>query len=143
MQLGGKSNPLLFLRRDQPLVQRADLTLLLLALRQVDDEGHSLVSVLLEGGYADQHGHAAAVLPEVLLLEWLQSPALRELGDQPLIAFAPFRGSQVPPDQATSGEILAVVSHDGEERVVRVDDPPFELSDEDADDVGVDQTSDP
>src|SRR5262249_15885335 len=104
---------------------------------------HSLVPVLLEGGRADKHGYTAAVLPEVLLLEGLQGPALRELWDQPLVAVAPFWRSQVRPAHAAGGEILAVVSHHGEECIIRLENPPLELRNEYADDVGVDQASDP
>ena len=99
-----------------------------------------MVPGFLEGRHADEHGHAAAVFPEVLLLERLQSPAHFELGHPAsFVAITPFRGSQVRPVQATRDEILAVVSHHGEERVIRLENPTFELPDEDPDDVGVDQ----
>src|SRR5262245_7371657 len=40
----------------------------LLALRQVEHESDTLIPAFLEGRRADQHGNAAAVFPEVLLL---------------------------------------------------------------------------
>lgn len=44
--------------------------------------------------------------------------------------------------QATRGEILSVVSHDAEKRVIRLKNATFEIPDDDPDDVGVDQASD-
>ena len=55
---------------------------------------------------------------------------------------APFRRRQVRPADATRDEIFTVVSHHLEERVIGLDDPIFAIEDEDADDVGVDQTPD-
>ncbi|MGA7263176.1 MAG: hypothetical protein WCA23_11740 [Stellaceae bacterium] len=44
--------------------------------------------------------------------------------------------------QATRGEILSVVSHHAEKRVIRVKNATFEIPDDDPDDVGVDQAPD-
>ena len=57
-------------------------------------------------------------------------------------AVAPFRRSQVRPADAARGEVLAVVSHDAEKRVIGLDDPAVEVPDEDPDDIGVDQAPD-
>ena len=101
-----------------------------------------MISTFFEHRPADQHGHAAAVLPEVLLLEWLDSPDQLQLCHGPRVAVAPFRRRQARPVQATRGEILSVVSHDAEKRVIRLKNATFEIPDDDPDDIGVDQTPD-
>ena len=115
-----------------------------LALGQVEDVCHTLVSGVLKGRHTDEHGHAAAVFPKVLLLERLQGSAHFELGHPvSFVAITPFRRSQVSPVQATRDEIVTVVSHHGEKRVVRLENPPVDFPDEDPDDVGIDEAPDP
>ena len=58
------------------------------------------------------------------------------------MSLAPFRRRQVRPAHATRDEILTIVSHHAEKRVIGLDDLPFEIPDEDPDDVGVDQAPD-
>ena len=113
-----------------------------LALGQIEHEGDTLVPAFFEGRRAEQHGHTAAVLPEVLLLERLQAPALLVLFHQPRVAVAPFRRRQICPAYATGDEILAVVSHHTEKRVIGLENLTFEIPNEDPDDVGVDQAPD-
>ena len=64
----------LHLHLAEPPLALARLGFHSLALGQVEHEGDTLGPALLEGRPADQHGHAAAVLAEVLLLEGLQLP---------------------------------------------------------------------
>ena len=55
---------------------------------------------------------------------------------------APFGGCHVRPAHSTRDKILAAVSHHVEKGVVGVEEPPLEIEDDDADDVGVEQTPD-
>ena len=45
-----------------------------LALGQIEHERDALVSTSFEGRRPDQHRHAAAVFPQIFLLEWLRDP---------------------------------------------------------------------
>ena len=91
---------------------------------------------------ADQHGNTAAVFPEVLLLERLRFPVI--------FSSAPHRSSRSRHSGGVSSvqrtrpddEILAVVSHHAQKRVIGLNDPTFEIPDENPDDVGVDQAPD-
>src|SRR6185369_11708575 len=58
------------------------------------------------------------------------------------MAIAPLWWRQVRPADAPRDEIVAVVSHHTEERVIGLDDPKFVIKDEDADNVGVDEAPD-
>src|SRR4029453_11787655 len=109
------------------------------ALRQVEHESDTLIPAFLEGCRADQHGNTAAVFPEVLLLKRLQTPGHLQLGHASFIAVTPFGWRQLRPTYATRDEILTVVADHAEKCVVRLDDPAFEIPDEDADDVGSNQ----
>src|SRR6478609_6086280 len=98
-----------------------------------------MILTFFEARYTDQHGHAAAIFPYVLLLERLHAPLLR---DPPLlVAVAPFRRCKVSPAQTARDEILTVVSHDAEKCVIALQNPTSTLPDDDPDDVGVDQAS--
>jgi len=80
MYFAGDAAPFLFANRLQVSGQGAQLfagitqsLLGPLAFRQVEHESYTLISAFLEGRHADQHGNAAAVFPEVLLLKRLQT----------------------------------------------------------------------
>src|SRR5258705_6765503 len=61
----------------------------LFAVREIEDERDPLILTFFEARYTNQHGHTAAIFPEILLLERLHAPLLR---DPPsLVAVAPFR----------------------------------------------------
>src|SRR5262249_3300185 len=101
VKLAGNPSPLLLLCRDQPIVQRADLPLLLLALSQVQYECHALVDRPLEDRATDKHGDAGAVFAEELPFMGLNCSRLFQLGQRAHLAVAPLRGSQIgPPDTA-------------------------------------------
>ncbi len=102
-----------------------------------------MVGAFFEGCRADEHGHAAAVLAEVLLLKRGQDPGPLQLW-HPLsgIAVEPFRWGQVGPADATRCEILTIVAHDAEKGVIGLEDPAFEIPYDDPDDVSVDQAPD-
>ena len=112
-----------------------------LALGQVEHESCTLISALLEGRHADQHGNAAAVFPEALLLKRLQTPVLQMLLDQSRIAIAPLRWREVGPAYAARDEILMVEPHDVEKGFIRLQNPAVEIPHEDADDVGVERAT--
>ncbi len=113
-----------------------------LALGQIQHEGHALVSLFVARGRAEQHRHTAPILAQQLLLVRLQAPGHLQLLNVPCAAVAPFRRRQVRPAHATGDEILTVVPHHAEKRVIGLDNPTVELPEVDPDDVGVDQTPD-
>ena len=84
------------------------------------------ISAFVERRRADQHRHTAAVLAEVLLLKWFASPGHLYLFNGPRVAVAPFRRRQIRPAHATGDEILAIVSHHVEKRVVGLNDATFQ-----------------
>src|SRR5271166_370948 len=130
------------LRLAVALLALARLGLRPFALSQVDYESYTLMPGF-EQRYADQHGHTATVLPEILLLHRLQPAVPPELY-QPrcLSAIEPFRRREVPPVQASRGEIITVEAQQMKKGVIGFEDPTFELPSEDADDVGVDEAPD-
>src|SRR5262249_6267795 len=88
-------------------------------------------------------GNTAAIFAEVLLLERLQAPSRLQLWDpSSYVEIEPFRRRQVRPAQATADEIFTIVAKHLKECIVGFRDLAFELPDEDADDVGIEQTSD-
>src|SRR5262249_47530260 len=113
------------------------------ALSQIENKRDTLVAAFFEARHTDQHGHTAAILPEVLLLERLQAPGHLQLRDPPPpMPVEPFRGRKVRPAQAARDKILTVVSHHAKKRVIGLKNPTSKLPDDDPNDVGVDQTSD-
>src|ERR1700676_2031426 len=77
-----------------------------LALGQIEYESNTFLSAFFEARRADQHGHTAAVFPEILLLERLHGSGPLQLFNGLCIAPAPFRRRQVRPAWATGHEIL-------------------------------------
>ncbi len=72
--------------------------------------------------------HAASVLTEILFLEWLYAPCIFLSPDPPsFVPIEPFRRCQGSPEQATRGEILTVVPHDAQSRVVGLQNGTFRL----------------
>src|SRR5882672_4805975 len=82
-----------------------------LLFTQVEDEHDALVRTLKPRA-SNQHGHTAAVLPEILLLVCLKNPSCQELCQGTFVAFAPFGRRQIRPAQSTRDEVLtAVLQH--------------------------------
>src|SRR5262249_10259447 len=79
-----------------------------LLFAQVEDEHDTLVRTLKPRA-SNQHGHAAAVFPEILLLVCLKNPSCQELCYGAFGALAPFGRRQIRPAQSTRDEILMVV----------------------------------
>jgi hypothetical protein len=101
-----------------------------------------LISFLVERGDADQHGDAAAVLAEIFLFKGLHGSARVHLCQRPRVALAPFPRGQICPIHAPRGEILSVVSHHPQERVISLNNLAVDVPDDDPDDIGVDQSPD-
>src|SRR5580700_3412372 len=59
-----------------------------LLFAQIEDEHNALVRTLKPGA-SNQHGHASAVFPEILLLICLKNPGCQELFQGTFVAFAP------------------------------------------------------
>src|SRR3954469_16513972 len=85
----------------------SDLFLGALLFAQVEDEHDALVRIL-KARASNQHGYAAAVFPEVLLLV-MKNASFKELCQGTFVALAPFGRRQVRPAQSTRDEILTVV----------------------------------
>ncbi len=88
-----------------------------LALGQVDDEGHASVSLLVECGNAHQHGHARLPsLAQVLLLEREGAPRHSRFRGPPCVALVPSWRNQGGRAQAALRRDLSLVSHQCGER---------------------------
>src|SRR6266404_3546292 len=82
-----------------------------LLFTQVEDEYNALVRTLKQRA-SNQHGQAAAIFPEKLLLVWLKHPGCQCLCQGTLVALAQFGRRQIRPAQSTRDEILtAVLQH--------------------------------
>jgi hypothetical protein len=112
------------------------------ALCQVEHEGDMPVFSSLNARFANEHGHAAAVLPEILFLEWLSSTRHRSLGESLCGTIAPFRRRQIHPADKASQEILASVPYEAKQRVIGFDHLTVARTHADPDNVGVDQPPD-
>src|SRR5271166_6299371 len=124
---------------------RSQLLLGPLARGQIEHEGNG-VGLVFEARRPDQYGHTAAVLPQILLLIWLDGSGHLQLSHSPCIAVTPFRRRQLCPPHTTRNDVFTVVSYHAQKRVIGLDnwpvDLPFDRPDEDSDDVGVDETTD-
>jgi hypothetical protein len=69
-----------------------------LLFAQIEHESDTFVPASFEERAADQHGHAAAVFPKVLLLERSEGPSRLYLCDGPFVPVTPFRRRQVRPN---------------------------------------------
>src|SRR5262249_1872935 len=124
------------------LLQRPDLGLGPLLLTQVEYECDAFLAAFLEQRTAGQHGDAAAVLPEELLLIGLYGRSGLDFGHRAFVALAPFRRRQLRPPHRTRQEIVTAVLDHAEKRIVRLENPTLEIPEADSDDVGVDQSPD-
>ena len=105
---------------------------------QVEDEPDALVSTLKQRT-SNQHGHAAAIFPEILLLVWLNRPGSLQFYHGAFVALAPFGRRQIGPTHSTRNEIFTAVLHHAQKRFVGSGDRTSEVPDEDSQNVGVDQ----
>src|SRR3979490_495171 len=96
-----------------------------LALGQIQHKGDALVSAFVEGRSAEKHGHAAAVLPKVLLLERFVASGRPELYHSLFVGVLPFGGCQRSPAEPTRNEIVAAVSHHTEKGFIGVENATF------------------
>src|SRR6266581_596680 len=79
-----------------------------LLFAQIEDEHDALVRTLKQRA-SNQHGQAAAIFPEKLLLVWLKNPGCQCLCQGTFVALAPFGRRQIHPAQSARVEILAAV----------------------------------
>src|SRR6202048_510025 len=93
------------------LFRLAQLHLGALALSQIEHKGDALVAGSVESRRADKDGHAAAVVPQVLLLVSFAASRRPELCDRPFVSVLPFGRRKVGPAQATRNDIVAAMSH--------------------------------
>src|SRR5208337_209071 len=91
----------------------------------------------------EQNGNAGPLLPDVLLLDWWQHSSPLVLLYPMCVAVVPLRRRQVRPADAAGDEVLAIISHHVEKRVVSLKNATIEIPDENSDDVGVDQPPNP
>src|SRR5216684_1200699 len=96
------------LRFRQVRFTRSEGLLSPLLFAQVEDEHDALVRTLKQRA-SNQHGQAAAIFPEKLLLVWLKNAACQGLCQGTLVALAQFGRRQIRPEQSTRDEILTVV----------------------------------
>src|SRR5438445_4370899 len=116
-----------------------DLFLGALLFAQLEDERDTLVSTFKQCT-SNQHGHAAAIFPEKLLLVWLRSPGGLQSRHGTFVALAPFGRCQISPEHSTRDEILTAVLQHAQKGFIGTDDTrAFDVPDEDPQNVGVDQ----
>ena len=106
-----------------------------LAFGQIEDVGDPLPGLPLEAGSPDQHGHPAAILPEILLLAGLHLARPREFFSLFVgMHFLPFRRRDVEPSKPRL-QILAVVLDHAEKRVIGVENPSVQIPENDPDNI--------
>ena len=110
---------------------------------QVEHECDALVAAPFEQRAANQHGDAAAILAEILLLERPKSPACAEFRHRAVVLLAPLGRREIRPAHTTRHEVFTVVPHDGEKRVIRLENPTVEVPNANPQNVGVNQAADP
>src|SRR5436190_24056385 len=113
-----------------------------LLFTQIEHESDTLVRTFLKQRASNEHGHAAAIFPDILLLKGLNSPGRVEFCDGPFVALAPFSWRQVGPPQSTRDKVRAFVAGHPQERIIGVANPAVQIPEHDPDDVGVDQPPD-
>src|SRR5216683_5870165 len=79
-----------------------------LLFAQVEDKHDAFVRTLKQRA-SNQHGQAAAIFPEKLLLVWLKNPGRQCLCQGTFVALAQFGRRQIRPAQSTRDEILTAV----------------------------------
>src|SRR5262245_57670721 len=113
-----------------------------LALAQINDKSDALVLFFADRCPTDKHRNAAAVLAEVLLLARLGASRSYYFRHTPCGIVAPFRRGQLTPAHAPGDEIFAIVLDDAQKRFVGFENSTFDIPDEDADDIGLEQAPD-
>ena len=132
----------LHLRLAVPLLALAQRRFRPLALGQIEHESDRLVSSFFDRRRTQQNGDAAAVFPEVFLLNRQPDPSPFVLFDPLCVALAPVPGGQILPVDAARREVLTVVSDDPEKRIIGLENRTIEVPDEDADNVGFHEAPD-
>ena len=112
----------------------------LLAVGQVDDEGDSR-ALFIERCSSNQHRHAAAVFPEVLLLVGLGDSDRRQFSHSLRVPVMPFRRRQLSPAQSTRLQVCLLVSDYPEKRPIRLQNSTVESPDQNPDDIRLGKAS--
>src|SRR6266849_2301042 len=120
----------------------SDLFLGALLFAQVEDERDTLASTFKQRT-SNQHGHAAAIFPEKLLLVWLNCPCRLYTRQFTFVTLMPFGRCQVSPKHSTRDQILTGILQHAQKGFIGIDDTlAFDVSDENPQNVGVDQSTD-
>ncbi len=96
----------------------------------------------IECGCADQDRHPSAVLAKEFLLVIRHLTGCHEVANSGCTRLPRFLGCHVGPEKARL-QIVAFVFHHPQKRVVGIDEAPVQVPDHDADDVGIDQATNP
>src|SRR5215831_12865395 len=112
----------------------------LFALSQIEHECNGFVAAFFEQRTANQHWNAGAVFAKILLLERLKAPGRAQFRQGALVVLAPFRRRQSGPAHIARNQVFTVIPYDTEKRVIGLKNSTFEIGNEDANNVGVDQT---
>src|SRR5229473_7401091 len=110
-----------------------------LLFTQIEHESDTLVPTSLKQRASNQHGHAAAIFPEILFLVWLNRPGSLQFCDGAFVALAPFGRRQIGPAHTTRNESFTTVLQHPQKRFVGPDDRTFKAPDADPQNVGIDQ----
>src|SRR5262245_31951571 len=113
------------------------------ALGQIENERNALVATFLEQRAADQHWHAPAIFPEILLLERLKNPGRAQFREGAFVPTAPFGRRQIGPAQATRSDVFVVVLQHAEKRIIGLENLAVEIPQTNSDDIRVHQAPNP
>src|SRR5438128_3607497 len=86
---------------------------------------------------ADQHRHAATIVPDVLLFKDFTGPGRFNLGRGPFARGLPFGWGHLWPGESSRGDLVPGISHHVEEGIVGLNDLACEIRDQHPDDVRV------
>ena len=109
---------------------------------QVGHVQHERRDLLALAGHPRAHHedrHAGPVRPRVLLLEGRAGAKLPELGDRTVVEGEGLRRGHPAPVDLTALHLGPRPAGEGEPVVVRLQDPPADLRDDDAEDVGIEE----
>src|ERR1700731_3750310 len=76
-----------------------------LALRQIEHVGKACIRVVVEARGTEEDRHTAAVLVEILLLEWFNPSQQLQPWQQSFVLFAPVGRREIGPAKAAGDEI--------------------------------------
>ena len=113
-----------------------------LSIGQIDNEGDDAVPLFTERCASDQHRHATAVFPKVLLLVRLRGPDRRHFSQSLCVPVMPFWRRQRCSAQSTSRDFRLIVSDNIVKRLIGLLNLPVEVRDQNPNNIRVDKASD-